>query len=122
MSQDLTVVYKGNGCRLNARLIQRQGLTEPEVDYIKHLHMLRMEIEEYMRTAPTAYILKGFNECWMDIQRMLQDAWKFDQNDNFIRFWEVPRCSCPKMDNSDNFPLGYYITNQDCEVHGWEPV
>ena len=114
----LTIAYKNKNTHLNPVLISLQNLSEADVSLIKRLHMTRMEIECDMEDAPSEYILKGLYSLWWNVQHLLQDAWKFERNDNFIRFWDVPRCTCPKMDNEENYPLGYYVTNMSCEVHG----
>lgn len=116
--EDLTVMVGNCGCVLSASLICQQGLSREEVEYVKHLHKLRLEVEEQMRIAPTKHILRGFNSCWTDLQFLLQDAWKFPRDSTRHRFWEVPRCSCPRMDNEDSYPNRYYTISCNCEVHG----
>lgn len=114
----LTVTYKNKSTHLNPVLISLQNLSEADVSLIKRLHMTRMEIECDMENAPSEYILKGLYSLWLNVQHLLQDAWKFERNDNFIRFWDVPRCTCPRLDNCDAYPSGYYVTNTGCPVHG----
>lgn len=115
--ESLTVVYKGKPqFRLNARLVAQKGLSNEDVEMIKGLHLVRLVIEESMETAE--FTLKELYSDWLENQRQLQKAWKFTLDDNYIRFWEVPQCSCPKMDNEDAYPTGYYTVNCSCPVHG----
>lgn len=116
--ESLTVVWKGEPkFRLNARLVAQKELTAEEVEVVKLLHTVRLDIEEAMSTAAKED-LKALYADWHDNQQYLQRAWHFEQNDNFIRFWTVPQCSCPKMDCEDAYPTGYYTVNCGCPVHG----
>lgn len=115
---DFDVVYKGvKVTRLNPRLVAQKNLSEEEVEHIKRLHVVRLEIEDHMREAPEVD-LKALYADWHDNQQYLQEAWKFPKNDNFIRFWEVPRCTCPKMDNEERCGVGHFIVSCNCPVHG----
>lgn len=118
MIDNLTVVYKGvPKFRLNARLVAQKELTAEEVEVVKLLHTVRLDIEEVMSTAAKGD-LKALYADWYDNQQYLQAAWGFPANDNYIRFWEVPQCTCPKLDNRDSWPHGHYIVNCSCPVHG----
>lgn len=117
-NDDLVVTYKGvPKFRLNARLVAQKNLSSDDVEWIKKFHVDRLGIEEVMENA-SHKDLKGLYALWYDNQRTLQEAWKFPLNDNFIRFWNVPQCTCPKMDNEDAYPTGYYTVNSSCPVHG----
>jgi hypothetical protein len=102
---------------LNERLIKRQGLTEAEVDDIKRLHEYRLSIEDRMRKA-IGWELKSLYSIWVETQYNLQEKWKFPKSENHIRFWEAPKCTCPRMDNEDSYPHGFYIKNTSCPIHG----
>ena len=120
---DLTVVWNGvPQFRLNARLAAQKGLSQEDVNHIKTLHHMRLDIEDAMLEEPSRKTLERLNSEWMYVNRALQTAWKFAQDDNFIRFWEVPHCTCPSMDNSDRYPFGPYITNCNCPLHGESDV
>ena len=42
----------------------------------------------------------------------------FEENLNYYKFWNVPFCSCAKMDCEDAYPSGRYYVNLECPVHG----
>lgn len=115
----LEITYNGYGCKLNSHLIKRQGLTEADVLRLKELHLERLKIEDKMRSAPVVE-LKGLFQQWTQNEFLLQDVWKFPRNQNFHRFWDLPNraCTCPDLDNEDNWPTGYYVMNSDCPIHG----
>ena len=35
----------------------------------------------------------------------------------FHRFWETPKCTCPKIDNIEIYPNENQIFNKDCIIH-----
>ena len=115
------VVFNGKfATLLNAHLLVSQK-AEENLELIKSLHVERLTIQAIMeKTNPVKdkARLKALNAEFMDNQRALQKAWNFPQNDNFIRFWEVPHCKCPRMDNEENYPHGYYSVDMGCPVHG----
>ena len=117
MKKDYTVVYNGKpALLLNEHLVKAQGLTKKEVDYIKELHVRRMDIEDSFENdeiTPEEYV-----KSWTLNQFDLQLAWGFGLNANYHRFWDMKGCSCPKMDNNDGYPYGHYVTDSGCPVHG----
>ena len=114
-----TVKVHNKGLRLNERLILQQKLSESEVEHILRLHELKLKVCAKMEALPPdnpevevgAKVLE-------QLEFLLQEAWKFPRNANFHRFWEMPHCTCPKMDNEDAYPSGYYVKSLCCPVHG----
>jgi len=108
------------GIRLNEQLILQQNLSELEVEQILRLHEYRLTIRAKMRALPSDNPkIKAYAKDLEQIEFLLQDAWKFPRDANFHRFWEVPHCTCPKMDNADAWPSGNYVKTLDCPVHGF---
>lgn len=120
----------------NPRSAAKQDVGEFERKLINKLHILRYLIEENAQGLLKKYnktktkknkesfkrIIKHNYEVWMENERILQKLWNFEENDNFIKFWTFPACSCPCMDNNDNYPTGYYYKVQNCMIHGWEEL
>ena len=107
------------GIRLNEQLILQQNLSESEVEQILRLHEHRLTICAKMRALPSDNPkIKAYAKDLEQIEFLLQDAWKFPRDAKFHRFWETPHCTCPKMDNADAWPSGYYVKTIDCPVHG----
>ncbi len=112
------VFYDGKPVlKLNEKLIETQKCEE-NLEKIKNLHVERLEIEEEMRKETDQIKLIVWNEEYTQIEFELQKAWKFEQDKNFHRFWNRPKCSCPKMDNEDRYPTGNYIVSRECKLHG----
>ena len=60
------------------------------------------------------------NAMLFKLNKELTKLWNFDINDTekYYRFWETPKCSCPKLDNEDRYSVGDYIYSFDCIIHG----
>ena len=101
---------------LNTNLLKSQGVDADGVEKIEKLHKFRMALEGTMELAPSEALPELF-DLWMNGQYKLQDEWHFGVNPDFIRFWDVPRCSCPKQANELKYPKGDYNIDSTCPVH-----
>ena len=113
----VTVIYD---CKvitnLNKYLIEKQGLSNEDVEKIKKLHIFKHLIFEKMLDCPEEE-LALYNEYVVACEYALQRAWKFPEDGNYHRFWDTPMCHCPKADNEDSYPTGYYSHTVGCPVH-----
>ena len=116
----IKLTHKGRTVNLNHRLIVQKQLTDQDVEHIKELHRQRLGIEELMNTANDVGELGVLNDQWTEVQYRLQDAWKFEHNPDYVKFWEAPKCSCPVYDNEESLGTKYHIYSQDCLIHGWD--
>lgn len=77
------------------------------------------------------YFLYGqmeLEEDWVRLQMLhvevienelkIQKAFNFKPDHKFIRFWEFPKCSCPKLDNMDSWGTGRRVIVGNCTLHG----
>ena len=105
----------------NPRLADQQGLDQLSRDIIDKLHILRDFLEyESAHVAKTDEAQRQLYNTWFENDKLMQKLWKFDDNEDNIKFWNFPACTCPKMDNNDNYPYGRYVKVQSCPIHGWE--
>jgi len=114
------LVVKHNGKEvllLNKHLLDKQ-LAWDNLELILLLHSLRLHLEDEMKATDDPKLLKAMDLEYTQIEFELQDAWGFPRNAKFHAFWNRPKCICPKIDNSDSYPTGFYITRQDCPLHG----
>lgn len=102
---------------LNKDLIIKQNLSDEEVEQLESLHRERVILEHLIETSIEEDI-KSYANLHLENNRELQKAWKFEVDDKYYRFWDLPKCGCPKMDNDDNYPSGYYYKNNNCLLHG----
>lgn len=106
---------------INLELAQRQNLNEAEIFQIEQLHYARSLLHEAIQQAIAAgnvNVARSIAKALPEIELELQKLWKFEQNLGYYKFWYVPACVCPVMDNEDRFPCGNYVISTDCPVHG----
>lgn len=103
---------------ISMQLAARQNISEEAVAEIIHRHEVREGIVLAMENTNDTTLLKRFFKKWSDNEYALQKLWGFEEDSDFHKWWYVPKCTCPKMDNDDNYPLGYYVTDTGCPVHG----
>lgn len=117
--KDLFVYYKGSPVtKLSEHLVKSKKLNASQIKVLKDLHVERLGIEEQMSATEDRADLKQLFKFWTQNQRDLQTAWGFEANDSFHRFWEVPKCTCPYLDNLERLGTPFKIINKSCIVHG----
>jgi hypothetical protein len=52
-----------------------------------------------------------------DIEYNMQLLYGEPENILFHRFWETPKCTCPKIDNLENYPSKNPIFDEKCPIH-----
>lgn len=110
----------------NPKLADKQNVSELNRKVIDKLHILRYFIEQNVKELVLVkdelkqeLVLANYEE-WFENEKLLQELWNFPEDENYIKFWTFPACSCPKMDNDDAYPTGFYIHSQGCLIHGWK--
>lgn len=116
--EELTVYYDGETrVLLNKSLLDRQNCWE-NLDEIKETHWLKLLMYSMLReTSFDVKLMKSLAKDLVEIEYHLQSLWKFPLDSKFHRFWEYPKCACPKLDNYDAYPYMQY-TNLSCMLHG----
>jgi hypothetical protein len=101
---------------INEKCSKFKDLNNEQVYAINLLHDAR----EIMFTAAETTIdnAKAIYPAWLALEAALQRLWGFDEDATYIKIWNYPHCSCPKIDNDDTYPFGYYTFNNDCPIHG----
>lgn len=123
-TKDLNVIVGGRIItRINPLMLDKQNCWD-KLEDIKHLHevkyLLMVEMDSSNSSGMGSDVLKTYAKLITEVEFKLQDAWGFPRNNDYHRFWDLPGCKCPKMDNDDRWPTGYYVINGDCPIHGNE--
>lgn len=108
---------------INLRLARERNLSVDDILSIERLHAFRDSIHnslEGLHATKQRELVYDVGQLLFKIEGSLQALWKFDYNINFYKFWNVPMCKCPKCDNEDAFPIGYYRVSHDCWLHSKE--
>ena len=93
-----------------------EDLTEEQEESIDALHQVRNILEKTASVSPD--LAKKLYRLWYENEMTLQILWGFIPDYTLIKYWNYPHCLCPKLDNDDAYPTGYYVVNQGCPVHG----
>lgn len=108
---------------LNPRLLQTKQIPESRFDEMVKLHIEKDTIMRYMQLIGgqreiQKVALRQYAKKITKIEFALQGLWGFGQDENFHRWWELPKCSCPKMDNEEHWGTEFRVINQNCILHG----
>ncbi len=114
------VIYRGinqDDVSVNLSLAKKYGLSKDSVIMISSLHQQRQVIFEALQSGvfkPS----KRVNSILESIEESLQLQWFNKVDMKYYRFWDIPKCTCPKLDNSERYPYGNYIISESCKFHG----
>ena len=90
------------------------------LDEIKDLYMFKYCIFDMMGDAPNYRVdyIRSLARDLEYIEQEIQKYFRFEPNLDYFRFWEMPKCSCPVMDNQDMWGTKYKIYSDKCIIHG----
>ena len=114
------VIYEGRVISyLNPALIKKNGLTEAEVENLKLLHCKLYTVHLSIEATDDPIQLKHYANLIEHYEYELQKCWHFHRTYTMHRWFDVPKCKCPKMDNEENMGTKYRIINAECPLHGY---
>ncbi len=107
---------------IDIKLLREQGLSDEEIRDVKKLQSIKKELEEKMDKTTNSKELKELYGIWYKNEvsfygKLFKGGTRVN-SENLVRFWELPHCTCPFMDNHDRYPYGHYVVNCSCPVHG----
>jgi hypothetical protein len=103
---------------LNENILKRQNLTPNEIYKIKTLYKEKLLLEQCIDITTSTSRMKAYSDIWFENEKRIQKALKFQDNDNFIKFWNLQHCTCKPEINEAKFPSGNYYINEYCLLHG----
>jgi hypothetical protein len=113
----LVVYHEGKPkYKINSGLLTRQDCWE-NLDKINAHHEFKLDHYKLINNTDSPATLKLLALEITEIEFRLQELWRFPKDAKFHRFWETPKCSCPKIDNEDAYPTGHYFVSSDCPLH-----
>lgn len=103
---------------INQNLVNRQKVSPDDVKRIVKLQALRKYFYDFIELSSDKEEIRRLDKIITQIEFQLQKLWGFPQDRNHHRWFDVPKCSCPKWDNDDNIGSEYRIINPNCILHG----
>lgn len=107
-------------CHLNERLVAKQGISDENLAALRLTHQVRHIIFERAKKTKDGRKLKELAGLFEELEFLQQSLWGFPQDEKFHRWFDMPGCTCPKLDNADNIGTGLRITVEDCPIHGFK--
>lgn len=117
-SSKYLVQYKDTKFYINELLIKLRNISDTALAQIIHWHKAKLALFDKMWAADDVVELRRLNELVTKCEFNLQELWGFALDENFHRWYHVPKCTCPKMDNNDRLGTKYKIYSGDCPIHG----
>lgn len=115
--EKLTVKVGKRKMVLNPRFLKANN-AEGNLELIKELFKKKYRLFSRMdRSTKKETLMKLADEVTQN-EFEIQKAFNFEPNINFHRFWELPKCECPHMDNQDMWGTGRFIYTENCPIHG----
>lgn len=104
--------------KINLKLAQQKKLSQETIKEIEKLYEVENIICNAIEKTNDPAQLQLLVDDWHNTQFELQKLWGFKEDINYHPWWYLPKCTCPKIDNEDAYPTGYYIKVADCPLHG----
>lgn len=111
------VQYKDTKFLINEKLCLKQKISDATLYNIVQKHIQKLMIIEQMEETDDPQTLKDLAHIITDIEFDLQELWGFPLDENFHRWYTVPKCLCPIMDNEENIGTKYKIISGVCPIH-----
>lgn len=103
---------------LNDKLAKLNNVSDENIAKIVKAHIFKLKQFELMEQTDNKCLLKSLADVIEQIEYELQELWGFAKDKNFHRWFDVPKCTCPKLDNEERIGTSYRIIAVHCPVHG----
>ena len=112
-SSDIYLVkYKDLRIRVDDdRLVDDKNIDKIKACLVEKLKIF-YDIFKYKRD------LNKYYKKLTDLEYNLQLLYGEDEDLSFHRFWDTPKCTCPKIDNIEIYPSTNPIFDDKCPIHG----
>jgi hypothetical protein len=88
------------------------------LDKIKKLHVKKFKVFKKMEKTNDVEKIKQLVQDIENLEFQLQLAWGFPQDRNYHTWYNIPRCTCPKIDNREKCGTEFRIVDGNCPIHG----
>jgi len=116
-------VYFSNGdyiTSLSSRMARDQKVSAEDIEMLKDTHVMRALIFSAMERTDNTTTLKNFAKMFERLEFLQQELWGFKKDSNWHCWFEVPKCTCPTLDNADRIGSEENVMNSTCPIHGDE--
>ncbi len=90
-----------------------------QFEKLKVVYIDMYKIFEKIENSTNRIEMYNLNKDIESLEFKMQEIFGFPVTSNYHRWWfESPKCTCPKMDNTDDLGTGIRHINLDCIIHG----
>jgi len=111
-SDKYLVKYK----ELRDRVEEDRIKNDKNLDKLKNCLIEKLKIHDVIQNSDED--LKQYYKKLTDIEYNMQLLYGEVEDIDFHRFWETPKCTCPKIDNLEIYPSNKPIFDDKCPIHG----
>lgn len=108
----------GTSTVLSEKLILKNTVSDENIELLRHSHIYKWQLYKEMEEASTPSELQVLAKKVEALEFYQQELWGFPKNASFHKFWLMPQCDCPAMDNSDLYGTGHRVYAEHCPIHG----
>ena len=101
---------------VNLLIAKKKGIDFVTVNKIESLQQLSIHIINLAELAEGDELLRLYLR-WKKTKKDLQKLWGFEWNEDYIDFWDFPKCECIKWWNERKYAIGRYRYSPKCPVH-----
>lgn len=105
---------------LNSRMVRERKLSAEDIEMLKDTHVMRALIFSAMERTDNTTTLKNFAKMFEKLEFLQQELWGFKKDSNWHWWFEVPKCTCPRLDNADRIGSEENVMDSTCPIHGDE--
>lgn len=99
-------------------MIRLQKLSDDDVANINDLNSMKHNIYDIMMRIDDKQQLQHYAADIKNIDFQIQKTMKLPVDENFHRWYEVPKCDCPKDKNADLYGTSHRHYSKTCIIHG----
>lgn len=104
---------------LNTKLLQKNNVTQEQQDRLQALYKELFDLLLASKLDKTPEEYEARVKELENLEYELQENWNFTKDKLWHSYWyQLPQCTCPKMDNRERVGTGYAIVTLSCPYHG----
>lgn len=101
---------------LRDRVEEDRVKNKKKIGKLKNCLLEKLKIFDIIENS-TEEDLRIYYKKLTDIEYNMQLLYGEDENISYHRFWETPKCTCPKIDNLELYPSASPIFDYNCPIH-----
>lgn len=120
LNNKYNVLYQGEIIhKIDEDILKKRNISDESLSDIKELHIFNHLIILKMHKTSDIDTLKELSNSYYNNSKKLSILWKYNIRNfrNFYRFWELPKCRCPKYENMKLIGQRESIFYKSCDLH-----